>query len=58
MVTYNLKEKNGKWQVSDFGTKAGSTIEGIREDEIEPLLDDGGVEAVMTALREKAKKFK
>lgn len=45
--------KGGKWQISDTIMAGESTTEGVREDQIEDLVDDGGIDAVLNALRKK-----
>ena len=49
---------DGAWKVADTTMLGQSTAEGIREDQVEPLLKEGGVSKVLEALRGKVAELK
>jgi len=53
VIEFVLAQEAGGWKVVDTILLGESTAEGIYEDQIEPLVDEGGIPAVMTALRKK-----
>jgi len=53
VIDFVLAEEGGPYRIVDTVMLGQSTGEGIREDQIEPLLQQGGVPAVMKALRDK-----
>ena len=44
---------NGSWKVLDTIMLGESTLKGLREEQVKPLLQKGGTQAVLKALREK-----
>ena len=57
-ITWVLVQENGQWKVMDTISMGDSTAEGIREDQVEPLLKEGGVPGLMSALRKKVEEAK
>jgi hypothetical protein len=58
-IEYVLVKQDGKWLVHDTVNAQGeSTLEGIRTEQVEPMLEDGGKEALLEALREKVAEVK
>jgi phospholipid transport system substrate-binding protein len=58
VIDFILIEEAGAWKILDTIMLGQSTLEGIRVDQIEPLLKEGGVPAVMKALRDKVAELK
>lgn len=52
------QEPNGAWRVVDTRMLGESTAEGIREDQVLPLLKEGGVTKVLEAMRTQAQNIK
>ncbi len=57
-VKYALVKQGGAWKVVDVAVLGDSMLTGIREDQIEPILKEGGWDALLTAMREKAQELK
>ena len=57
-IEWALIQQSGKWRVFDTIMLGESTLEGIREDQIEILMEEGGKAAVLKALRTKVKELK
>jgi phospholipid transport system substrate-binding protein len=57
-IEWVLVREGGAWKVADTVTLGESTTEGIRQDQVLPLLKEGGVPALMDALRKKAAELK
>lgn len=55
-VKYSLV-KTGGWQVVDVAVLGDSMIKGIREDQIVPIMKEGGWDNLLKLLREKAKEL-
>ena len=55
IIDWVLKKDGSTYKVYDIVMLGESTAEGIREDQIEPLMEEGGTAAVMKALRDKVK---
>jgi len=55
IIDFVLVEEAGAWKVVDTILVGESTLEAIREDDVEPLLDEGGMAALLKALRKKIK---
>ncbi len=53
VLDFVLIKEDGVWKIFDTIIAGESTSAGIHEDQIEDLMDDGGVEAVLKALRTK-----
>ncbi len=58
VIDWVLLEHDGAWKVVDIVMLGESTLAGIREDEVEPLLHQGGPAALMRALRAKVAEAK
>ena len=54
-IEWSLVKVGGKWKVVDTITMGDSTTQAIREDQVQPLLKEGGVPAVLEAMRKKVK---
>lgn len=52
------RSADGKWQVVDVVAEGESTLEGIREDQVEPLLKEGGNDLLLKKMREKVAEVK
>jgi len=57
-MDFELKNTQGNWQVVDLVLANESTLDGIREDDVKPLLKEGGTKAVMDALRKRVAEVK
>jgi phospholipid transport system substrate-binding protein len=57
-IEWVLVKEGGAWKVADTVTMGESTTEGIRQDQVLPLLKEGGVPALLDAMRKKAAEFK
>ena len=57
-VKYELVKDKADWKVIDVAVLGDSMINGIREDQIQPLFKDGGWEGVLKAMREKNAELK
>ena len=56
-VTYHLV-KQGGWKVVDVAVLGDSMLTGIRDDQIQPILKEGGWDALLKAMREKVNELK
>ena len=52
-IEWVLVKEGGQWKVLDTVTMGESTATGIRQEQVQPLLKEGGTTALMTALRKK-----
>ena len=52
-IEWVLVKDGGAWKVVDTVMLGESTTTGIREEQVEPLLKEGGIPAVLTAMRDK-----
>lgn len=58
-VTYNLIKAKTGYQVVDVTVKGGSSmLTDIRDDQVQPLLKEGGWDGLLKAMREKAAELK
>jgi phospholipid transport system substrate-binding protein len=57
-IDFVLVQDGGAWKIVDTVMLGESTLAGVRETQIEPLLQKGGVPAVMEALRAKVGELK
>jgi len=55
-VKYTVQKKGAAWKVVDVSTLGDSMLTGLRDEQVRPLLKEGGWEAVMKALRAEALK--
>ena len=53
VIDWALAKSGGQWKVYDTVMQGDSTVAGIREDQVKPLLKEGGVPAVVKAMRDK-----
>ena len=53
IIDFVLAQEGGAWKVLDTIMLGDSTLGGIRDDQVQPLIQKGGVAAVMQALRER-----
>lgn len=53
-----LVKDGGAWKVADTVTMGESTATGMREDQVLPLMKEGGVDAVLGAMRQKIAELK
>ena len=53
-----LVRSDSAWRVVDVMTLGESTMAGLRQDQVLPLLQEGGIEKVLAALHAKASEFK
>lgn len=53
VIDWVLKKNGTAWQVYDIVMLGESTLEGIREDQVGPLIEEGGTKAVIGAMRSK-----
>jgi phospholipid transport system substrate-binding protein len=57
-VKYEVLKAKGAWQVVDVSVMGDSMLKGIREDQIIPIMKDGGWDGLLKAMREKAAELK
>jgi phospholipid transport system substrate-binding protein len=57
-LKYDLVNDKGAWRVVDVAVLGDSMLAGIRDDQVQPLLKEGGWEALLKAMRDKAKEVK
>jgi phospholipid transport system substrate-binding protein len=56
-LKYALAKDKAGWKVVDVAVLGDSMLTGIRDDQVQPLLKEGGWDALMKAMREKAKEL-
>lgn len=56
-VKYQLLKEAGGWKVIDVAVLGDSMLRGIREDQIAPIIKDGGWELLLKLMREKLKEL-
>ncbi|WP_224244562.1 MlaC/ttg2D family ABC transporter substrate-binding protein [Hyalangium gracile] len=56
-LKYSLAKDKGGWKVVDVAVLGDSMLTGIRDDQVRPLLKEGGWDALITAMREKNKEL-
>jgi phospholipid transport system substrate-binding protein len=56
-LKYVLAKDKAGWKVVDVAVLGDSMLTGIRDDQVRPLLKEGGWDAVIKAMREKAKEL-
>lgn len=56
-LKYALAKDKAGWKVVDVAVLGDSMLTGIRDDQVRPLLKEGGWDAVLKAMREKAKEL-
>jgi phospholipid transport system substrate-binding protein len=58
-VSYDMVKKGTTWQVVDVTVKGGSSmLTDIRDDQVQPLLKEGGWDGLLKAMRDKAAELK
>lgn len=57
-VKYKLLKEKGAWRVIDVSVLGDSMLEGIREDQIVPIMKEGGWPHLLELMREKLKELK
>ena len=57
-VKYHLVKAGSAWKVVDVAVLGDSMLTGIRDDQIQPLLKEGGWDALLKAMREKTNELK
>ncbi len=57
-VKYELVKQSAGYKVIDVAVLGDSMLTGIRDDQIKPLLKEGGWDGVLKAMREKAAEVK
>jgi len=57
-VVYALVKQGGAWKVIDVSVLGDSMLTGIRDDQVLPLLKEGGWDALLKAMREKNAELK
>jgi phospholipid transport system substrate-binding protein len=57
-IEWVLMKDGGNWKVVDTVTMGESTAAGIREEQLLPLMKEGGVNAVLDAMRKKVSELK
>lgn len=56
-VKYDLVKEGKQWKVIDVAVLGDSMLTGIRENQIKPLLKDGGWDLLLKTMRERAKEL-
>jgi len=57
-VKYQLVKLAGAWKVVDVSVLGDSMLTGIRDDQVQPILKEGGWDALLKAMREKNAELK
>jgi phospholipid transport system substrate-binding protein len=57
-VKYQLVKQGKEWKVVDVAVLGDSMLTGIRDDQIQPILKEGGWDALLKAMRDKAQELK
>lgn len=57
-IEWILVKEGGAWKVADTVTMGESTAAGIREDQVLPLMKEGGLNKVLAAMRDKVAELK
>ena len=57
-VKYHLIKHGADWKVVDVAVLGDSMLTGIRDDQIQPILKEGGWDALLKAMREKTQELK
>ena len=57
-VVYQLVKQGTAWKVVDVAVLGDSMLTGIRDDQVLPLLKEGGWDALLKAMREKNAELK
>ena len=57
-VKYQLVKQAGAWKVVDVSVLGDSMLTGIRDDQVQPILKEGGWDALLKAMREKNAELK
>lgn len=57
-VKYQLVKQGSAWRVVDVAVLGDSMLIGIRDDQVQPILKEGGWEALLKAMRDKAAELK
>lgn len=57
-VKYQLLKQGAGWKVVDVAVLGDSMLTGIRDDQVQPLLKEGGWNALLKAMREKVQELK
>lgn len=56
-VKYVMKKAGAGWQVIDVSVLGDSMLKGIRDDQVAPLVKEGGWDGLLKAMRDKAKEL-
>jgi phospholipid transport system substrate-binding protein len=57
-LKYTLAQDKAGWKVLDVAVLGDSMLTGIRDDQVQPLLKEGGWDAVLAAMRAKSEELK
>jgi phospholipid transport system substrate-binding protein len=57
-VKYTMIKNKAGWQVVDVAVLGDSMLKGIKEDQVQPLLKEGGWDKLLQAMRDKAAELK
>jgi len=57
VITWTLFKRGKKWLILDTKTVGESTTKGLREDQVDPLVNEGGVKKLLQAMRDKVKEL-
>jgi phospholipid transport system substrate-binding protein len=57
-VKYHLAKTKAGWQVVDVAVLGDSMLKGIRDDQVQPLLKEGGWDKLLKAMRDKVAELK
>jgi phospholipid transport system substrate-binding protein len=57
-VKYHLVKTKAGWQVVDVAVLGDSMLKGIRDDQVQPLLKEGGWDNLLKAMRDKVAELK
>jgi phospholipid transport system substrate-binding protein len=57
-VKYTMVKNKTGWQVVDVAVLGDSMLKGIKEDQVQPLLKEGGWDKLLQAMRDKAAELK
>ena len=58
VITWTLLKRGKKWLVLDTTVAGESTMEGLRDDQVDPLVKEGGIKLLLQKMEEKIKSLK
>lgn len=56
-LKYSLEKENDGWKVVDVSVLGDSMLTGIRDDQVQPIIKESGIDGLLKTMREKAKQL-